>query len=122
MPDLELNVLLTMEDVTRRVQDAVKRGMNDKDALAARKSEIAKIEKESLDSTGCAPMSLPYMPEASTGFIDIRSTPMSACFCSGTADGLFRGRSGQLHLSRYDLDMALFRAYENDRPVTARIS
>jgi hypothetical protein len=67
-PDLELNVLISMEDVPRRVQAAVKKGMSDKDALSARKSEIAKIEKESLDSTGLRSMLSISMAAANTGF------------------------------------------------------
>src|SRR5215831_905763 len=51
-PDLELNVLMSTEDVTRRVEAVVKPGMDETKALDARKAEIAKIEKESLDSTG----------------------------------------------------------------------
>src|SRR5574341_1904422 len=51
-PDLELNVLISMEDITKRVQSTVKTGMTDKAALEARKAEIAKIEKESLEKTG----------------------------------------------------------------------
>src|SRR5438034_10569548 len=43
--DLELNVLVSMENVTNRVQGAVKDGMTDKQALDARKAEQAKIEK-----------------------------------------------------------------------------
>src|SRR5439155_1310574 len=51
-PDLELNVLVSMENVTSRVQGAVKPGMTEKQALDARKAEQAKIQKESLDKTG----------------------------------------------------------------------
>src|SRR5262249_47259259 len=51
-PDLELNILVSMEDVTARVQGVVKPGMTEKQGLAARKAEQAKIEKESLDKTG----------------------------------------------------------------------
>src|SRR5207237_7139765 len=50
--DLELNVLVSMENVTGRVQGAVKTGITDKQALDARKAEQAKIEKESVDKTG----------------------------------------------------------------------
>src|SRR5262249_25058061 len=50
--DLELNVLVSMETVTARVQGAVKPAMSQQQALEARKAEIAKIEKESLDATG----------------------------------------------------------------------
>ena len=44
-PDLELNVLVSMENVTPRVQGAVKQGMTEKQALDARKAERARIEK-----------------------------------------------------------------------------
>src|SRR5262249_27491038 len=45
-PDLELNVLQSMENVSGRVESAVKPGMTDEQALKARKAETAKIEKE----------------------------------------------------------------------------
>src|ERR1700745_2354162 len=51
-PDLELNVLVSMENVTDRIQGAVKTGMTEKQALDARKAEQARIQKESLDKTG----------------------------------------------------------------------
>ena len=51
-PDLELNVLVSMENVTARVQGVVKPGMSEKQGLDARKAERAKTQKESLDKTG----------------------------------------------------------------------
>src|SRR4051812_24047325 len=51
-PDLELNVLVSMENVTARVQGIVKPGMSEKQALDARKAEQARIQKESLDKSG----------------------------------------------------------------------
>src|SRR5437867_3428438 len=50
--DLELNVLMSIEDVTARVSAAVKPGMTSDQASTARKSVIAAIEKESKDKTG----------------------------------------------------------------------
>src|SRR5579883_2766693 len=44
-PDLELNVLMSIEDVTARVNNAVKPDMSTADANAARRAEIAKIEE-----------------------------------------------------------------------------
>src|SRR6516162_1231043 len=41
-PDLELNVLVSMENVTARVQGVVKPGMSEKQSLDARKAEQAK--------------------------------------------------------------------------------
>src|SRR5438128_5638384 len=43
-PDLELSVLVSYEDVTRRVQGAVKPGASAREANEERKAEIARIE------------------------------------------------------------------------------
>ena len=50
--DLELNVLMSIEDVTARVKAAVKPEMSASDALAARRAVSADIEKESQEKTG----------------------------------------------------------------------
>src|SRR5438477_1871926 len=50
--DLELNVLMSIEDVTDRVNAAVQPGMSAEDANKARGNAIALIEKESKDKTG----------------------------------------------------------------------
>src|SRR5262249_44405796 len=50
--DLELNILMSIEDVTVRVNAAVTTGMSDEDAFKARRSIMATIEKESQDKTG----------------------------------------------------------------------
>src|SRR5256886_2782008 len=52
IPNLELNVLMSIEDVTNRVNGVVKPGMSDADAFAARRAEISKIEAESTQATG----------------------------------------------------------------------
>src|SRR5439155_19690377 len=51
-PDLELNVLQSIEDVTAAVNEAVKPDMTPAQALAARRGIMAAIEKESLAKTG----------------------------------------------------------------------
>jgi hypothetical protein len=51
-PDLEINVLVSFEDVTARVRAVEKPGMSDQDLVKARKQEMAAIEKENLDRTG----------------------------------------------------------------------
>src|SRR5436189_2756112 len=50
--DLELNVLMSIEDVTARVNAAVTAGMSPEAAGKARENAIAEIEKESKDRTG----------------------------------------------------------------------
>ncbi|MBX9579093.1 MAG: S46 family peptidase, partial [Gemmataceae bacterium] len=50
-PDLEINVLQEIVDVTDRVNAAVKPGMAPADAFKARRAVMSEIEKESLDKT-----------------------------------------------------------------------
>src|SRR5205807_878918 len=49
--DLELNVLMSIEDVTQRVNAAVTSGMSPADSQRARRAVMNTIEKESLDKT-----------------------------------------------------------------------
>ena len=49
-PDLELNVLQSIADVTARVNAAVKPDLTPAQAFAARRAVLAEIEKESLQS------------------------------------------------------------------------
>src|ERR1700704_3011839 len=51
-PSLELNVLMSIEDVTTRVNGAVKAGTTDAESFAARRAEISAIEAESTKATG----------------------------------------------------------------------
>jgi hypothetical protein len=50
--DLELNVLMSIEDVTQRVTAAVTPGMSSEEAQRSRRAIMSTIEKESLDKTG----------------------------------------------------------------------
>ena len=51
-PDLELNQLVSIEDVTESVNRSVTSGMSPTDASKARQAAMAKLEKTSLDKTG----------------------------------------------------------------------
>jgi len=117
-PDLEVNVLVAMEDVTERVLASEKPGMNDAAALEARQAEIARIEKESLDRTGLRSdvVSLYYGGEywlyRYKKYTDVRlvmAPERQAAYYGGDLDNFT--------YPRYDLDMAFFRLYENDRPI-----
>ena len=51
-PDLEINVLQEIVDITKEVNAAVKPGMVPAAAFAARRAVMSDIEKKSLDATG----------------------------------------------------------------------
>jgi len=117
-PDLELNVLTSMEDVTRRVQGAVEKETDEQAALRSRKAEIAKIEKESLDSTGLRSdvVSL-YQGGEYWLYRYKKYTDVRMVFAPEQQIAFFGGDPDNFTFPRYNLDMALFRVYENGKPV-----
>jgi hypothetical protein len=120
-PDLELNILLSMEDVSHRVQGAVKPGMNEKAAFQARKAEMAKIEKESLDSTGLRSDVVTLYSGGEYWLYRYKKyTDVRLVFAPEERIAFFGGDPDNFTYPRYDLDMALFRAYENGKPVESK--
>ncbi|HEV2178262.1 MAG TPA: S46 family peptidase [Terriglobia bacterium] len=117
-PDLELNVLESMEDVTAKVLAAVKPGMSDADALAARKSVIAGIEKASLDKTGLRSDVIPLYNGGEYWLYRYKKyTDVRLVFAPEAQAAFFGGDPDNFTYPRYDVDMALFRVYENGKPV-----
>ena len=120
-PDLELNVLMAMEEVTARVQSAVKPGMTDKSALEARKAEIAKIEKESLEKTGFRSDVIPLYQGGEYWLYRYKKyTDVRLVFAPEQQAAFYGGDPDNFTFPRHDLDMAIFRVYENDQPVDSK--
>jgi hypothetical protein len=120
-PDLELNVLISMEDVTRRLQGSVKRGMSDDAAFQARKAEIAKIEKESLESTGLRSDVVTLYAGGEYWLYRYKKyTDVRLVFAPEQKIAFFGGDPDNFTYPRFDLDMALFRAYEGGNPVESK--
>jgi len=117
-PDLELNILQSMEDVTDRVRSGVKPGMSELDALNARKAEIARIEKESLDKTGLRSNVVSLYHDGEFWLYRYKKyTDVRLLMAPERQAAYFGGDYDNFTYPRYDLDMAFFRAYENDKPV-----
>jgi hypothetical protein len=117
-PDLEVNVLVAMEDVTPRVRSAVKPGMTDEAALKARKAEMAKIEKESLERTGLRSDVISLYHGGEYWLYQYKKyTDMRLVFAPEQQIAFFGGDPDNFTFPRYDIDFALFRVYENGKPV-----
>jgi hypothetical protein len=120
-PDLELNILMSMEDVTARVMAAVKPGMTDTDALKARRAEIARIQKESLDATGLrSDVVQLYQGSEYWLYRYKKYTDVRLVFAPSQQIAFFGGDPDNFTYPRYDLDFALFRVYENGKPIESR--
>lgn len=117
-PDLELNVLESMENVTERIMKVVKKAKNDKDALELRKAEIAKIEKENLKKTGLRSDIVTLYNGGEYWIYRFKKyTDVRLVFAPEAGIAFYGGDPDNFTYPRYDLDMAIFRVYENDKPV-----
>ncbi len=115
--DLELNVLMSIEDVTARVNGAVKPGMTNEQASSARSSVIAAIEKESKDKTGLrSDVVTLYQGGAFHLYRYKRYDDVRLVFAPEQQMAFFGGDPDNFEYPRYDLDICLFRVYENGQP------
>src|SRR6266540_4815666 len=115
--DLEHNVLMSIEDVTARVNGAVKRGMTNDQASSARNSVIATIEKESKDKTGLrSDVVTLYQGGAYHLYRYKRYDDVRLVFAPEQQMAFFGGDPDNFEYPRYDLDICLFRVYEKGQP------
>ncbi len=117
-PDLEINVLVGMQDVTARVQGAAKGIADDAKALKARDAEIAAITKESNDKTGLRSDVVTFYNGGEYWLYQYKVyTDVRLVFAPEEQAAFFGGDPDNFTYPRYDLDMALFRVYENGKPL-----
>ncbi len=116
-PDLELNVLVDISDVTDRVNASVKPGMDDASAGIARRGVMATIEKESQEKTGLrSDVVTLYQGGQYHLYTYKKYTDVRLVFAPEFDIAFFGGDPDNFEYPRYDLDVCFFRAYENDKP------
>src|SRR5439155_15789148 len=115
--DLELNVLMSIEDVTQRVNAAVTPGMSAADAQTARRAVMNTIEKESLDKTRLRSDVVTLYQGAEYHLYRYKKyTDVRLVFAPEVAIAFFGGDPDNFEYPRYDLDVCFFRAYDNGKP------
>jgi hypothetical protein len=113
--DLELNVLQSIEDVTLRVNAAIPAGATGNDAMLARRKITAEIEKESLDRTGLrSDVVTLYQGGAYHLYRYKKYTDVRLVFAPEQQAAFYGGDPDNFEYPRYDLDICIFRAYENN--------
>ena len=120
-PDLELNVLEEMEDITARVNANVKPGMTDALVLESQKAEQAQIEKDCNQKTGlrCDTITL-YAGGEYDLYKYKKYTDVRLVVAPEFGIAFFGGDPDNFTYPRWDIDFAIFRIYENDRAVASR--
>ena len=115
--DQELNVLVSIEDVTARVNAAVPEHSTKAEAERARRAIMNTIEQEATKKTGlrCDVITL-YHGGLYHLYSYKKYTDVRLVFAPEEAAAYFGGDPDNFEYPRYDLDICLFRVYENDKP------
>jgi hypothetical protein len=115
--DLELNVLMSIEDVTARVEAAVPPGAAPAEAERARRAIMNTIEQESTEKTG---LRSDVITLFNGGLYHLyrykKYTDVRLVFAPEEAAAFFGGDPDNFEYPRYDLDICMFRVYENGKP------
>jgi hypothetical protein len=109
---------MSTEDVTGRVQAAVKSAKNSADEFALRRKTIAEIEKESQEKTGLrSDVVTLYQGGEYWLYRYKKYTDIRIVFAPEVQAAFYGGDPDNFTYPRFDLDMALFRVYENGKPI-----
>jgi hypothetical protein len=117
-PDLEVNVLLKIEDVTAKVNEGVKPGSTSAAVNEVQKANMARIEAACNKESGnrCDVVTL-FSGGQFSVYQYKKYTDIRLVFAPELGIAAFGGDPDNFTYPRYDLDFALFRAYENGQPV-----
>ena len=117
-PDLELNALVGIEDVTAKVLGAGSKGMSTAEAGGAQRAAMSALEAECAKSTGlrCDVVTL-YSGGEYHMYKYKRYTDVRLVFTPEYDAASFGGDPDNFEFPRYGLDVTFFRVYENDKPV-----
>jgi hypothetical protein len=116
---LEINVLMKITDVTKEVNAAVKPDMKPEQAFAARRAVMSEIEaKAEKDSGGLRSEIVTLYNGGLYHLYQYKEyTDVRLVFAPEQQIAFFGGDPDNFEYPRYDLDVCIFRVYENDKPL-----
>ncbi len=117
VPDGNVSILESYNNVTERVHNAAKAGASDADAAAKRSGEIAAIEKDCPAALRCEVVSL-YSGGEYWLYRFKRYTDVRLVMAPEEQAAFFGGDYDNFVYPRHDLDFTFVRVYENDRPAS----
>src|SRR6266576_4644303 len=116
-PNLELNQLVGIEDITDKVNAGIKPGMSTAEIGAAQRAAMSQVEKDCATSTGlrCDVVTF-YSGQVYNLYKYKKYTDVRLVFAPEFDLAFFGGDPDNFTYPRYDLDITFFRVYENDKP------
>lgn len=116
-PDLELNQLVSIEDVTAQVNAAVTPQMDAAAASKARQAAMATIEQRSNQETGLRSDVITLYGGGRYHLYRYKKyTDVRLVWAPEAKIAFFGGDADNFEYPRYCLDVTIFRVYENDQP------
>ncbi|WRQ48770.1 S46 family peptidase [Roseiconus lacunae] len=116
-PDLELNQLVSIEDVTSRVAEGIKKNASPAEAAQQRRAVIATIEQESLEKTGLRSDVVTLFGGATYHLYRYKKyTDVRLVWAPETAAAFFGGDADNFEYPRYCMDATIMRVYEDGKP------
>ena len=117
-PNLELNCLQSIEDVTSQVQAGITSSMDPQKAADIRRGNISEIEKKATQKTGlrCDVVTL-YQGSRYHLYSYKKYTDVRLVWAPEEGVAFFGGDADNFEYPRTCLDAAIFRVYENGKPV-----
>jgi hypothetical protein len=121
VPDLYVDQLVKIEDITDRVLKAMGNETSDSARFAASANELVKIKKEYASKEGWKDLELETIQFYSGGKFSIygfkRYKDVRLVFMPETQMAYFGGDYDNFTYPRYDLDCSFFRVYDNGKPL-----
>jgi hypothetical protein len=116
-PSLQLDQLISIEDVSSKVTSAAKSGMSTAEAGTARRAAMSNIEKEcsTADNIHCDVITF-YSGAVYDLYKYKKYTDVRLVFAPEFGIAFYGGDPDNFTYPRYDLDITFFRVYENDKP------
>jgi len=116
-PNLELNQLVGIEDVTDNINAGVETGMSAADIGQAQRAAMSQVEKDCTTATGlrCDVVTF-YSGQVYNLYKYKKYTDVRLVFAPEFDIAFFGGDPDNFEYPRYDLDITFFRVYENDKP------
>jgi hypothetical protein len=115
-PNLELNQLVEIDDVSPNVKGSVKPGMSAAVSGRALRSAMSKIEKDCAKGGLRCDVVTFYSGAVYHLYIYKKYTDVRLVFAPEFDAAFFGGDPDNFEYPRYDLDITFFRVYENDQP------
>jgi Peptidase S46 len=116
-PNLELNQLVGIEDVTDKINTGVKPGMSAAAAGQAQRAAMSQVEKDCSTTTGLrCDVVIFYSGQVYNLYKYKKYTDVRLVFAPEFGIAFFGGDPDNFTYPRYDLDITFFRVYENGKP------